>query len=367
MSAPFPPAAVAVATDAVEQGTREYRAAQNAEDDAIMRNLAAKPRLAAVPEDDNATDPVQRLNLIGWADLFAKDFNTEDWLVEPVLARSRGHSVVASPKVGKSLLMMNLAAHGALGRNAFTGEPIEPVRTLYLDYEQTEGDLFERFSDMGFTAEDAAELEGRFHYALIPQIGPLDTDKGAADLFMAMGELGDIDLVVIDTMSRCVEGNENDSSTVQDMYRFVCSHLKRKGIAYVRLDHLGKDTSRDARGSSAKNDDVDIVWKLERNDNGALKLKATHRRIGWCPETLNLAPKADVLGWTTERRGWVPGTQEVAEILDRLGVDVDVTVRAAMAALTANGNGKRQKVVSDAVRFRKVRDPLNLDSENAEP
>ena len=63
--------------------------------------------------------------------------------------------------------------------------------------------------------------------------------------------------------------------------------LKQALIAWVRLDHSGKDAGKGQRGSSAKNDDVDVVIRLERTEAG-VKLTATHRRMSWFPEETSL-------------------------------------------------------------------------------
>ena len=48
----------------------------------------------------------------------------------------------------------------------------------------------------------------------------------------------------------------------------------------MRIDHAGKDLKKGARGTSAKNDDVDLVWQMTRiGDN--VKLHATKKRHTW--------------------------------------------------------------------------------------
>ena len=59
-----------------------------------------------------------------------------------------------------------------------------------------------------------------------------------------------------------MEGQENDNSTWNDFYNYAGVAMKRRGIAYLRLDHVGKDESKGPRGGSAKMGDVDLVWKL---------------------------------------------------------------------------------------------------------
>ena len=40
--------------------------------------------------------------------------------------------------------------------------------------------------------------------------------------------------------------------------------LKEAGIALLRIDHAGKDLTRGQRGTSAKRDDVEVVWFLKK-------------------------------------------------------------------------------------------------------
>ena len=72
------------------------------------------------------------------------------------------------------------------------------------------------------------------------------------------------DLVFIDTFSRFVEGDENGAAVAHSFYKFVGRELKKRNIAYLRIDHVGKDASKGARGSSAKVDDLDLIWVMTR-------------------------------------------------------------------------------------------------------
>ena len=80
---------------------------------------------------------------------------------------------------------------------------------------------------------------------------------------------------------------ENEADTVRADYRYTASALKRLGLTQVRIDHAGKNASKGQRGSSAKADDVDVVWRVQRTDDGAL-LTRTHSRMSWVPERVDL-------------------------------------------------------------------------------
>jgi hypothetical protein len=128
----------------------------------------------------------------------------------------------------------------------------------------------------------------------------------------------------------------------------------------VRLDHAGKDAEKGQRGSSAKNDDVDIVVKLTRTDTG-VTVKATHRRVGWYPESTNIDIGEDGHGITTfsavrgeDHRPYAAGTVELVKHLDRLEVPVDLSRRAVRPILKEAGITATNTVLSDAIRFRRA-------------
>jgi hypothetical protein len=106
--------------------------------------------------------------------------------------------------------------------------------------------------------------------------GTLDGSQFAAAELLAIVDEETPDIVIIDTVSRFIQGNENDSSTWLALYRRIHEPLKARGVACLRLDHFGKDEDRGSRGSSSKSQDVDHVWEL--------KLEKA-RPVVWDPET----------------------------------------------------------------------------------
>jgi hypothetical protein len=56
--------------------------------------------------------------------------------------------------------------------------------------------------------------------------------------------------------------------------------MKKLKIAYIRIDHMGKDPEKEARGSSAKRDDVDLIWLMkEVTPNGRFELINKKSRV----------------------------------------------------------------------------------------
>ena len=231
------------------------------------------------------TTPDQLLNmLIDWTNFWNEEHIEEDWIAYPLIARARQTALFAVAKVGKSYLSLACVAALATGKAIF-GRPAQPpVHVLYLDYEMTQGDLMERLEQLGYTNQDDLT---HLHYALIPSLPPLNTYEGAAEV-MKLVELTGAEVVVIDTTGRAVEGEENSADTYREFARTTGLALKAKGIALLRTDHAGKDKGKSGqRGSSAKNDDVDLVYHMEREAH-TIKLTRLFSRISWAPAEVNL-------------------------------------------------------------------------------
>jgi len=287
--------------------------------------------------------------LINWPEFWGIDHNLADWLIEPVIPSGRSVAIYAPGGTGKSLFALWLAVQAAIGTPALTG-PQAAIDVLYLDFEMTNADLAERLEDMGYgPATDLTHL----HYALLPSIDPLDSPEGGKAV-VELARSVNAALVIIDTFSRAVKGKENDADTIRDWYRWTGLHLKTEGRAFVRIDHAGKDLDKGQRGSSAKNDDVDVVWQMTKADNSILTLKAKKRRMGWVPDETKIVLEHDPIRYSlADGPVWPAGTADTARALDELNVPVDASTRVAGTALKAAGNGTRRAVVVAAVKYRK--------------
>jgi len=332
------------ASDALRVGIEPPRW-RNVPDDEFITWAA----VTDTPTDTDSPDPI----IVNWPDFWATDHVTEDWLIEPLLPAGRAISVYAPAKTGKSLVILSAVAAACTGRSVWGLPAQPPVRILYLDYEMTPNDLRERLELLGYGPEiDLSNLR----YALIPSLPPFDTPEGGQAL-LELAQAENVRGIIIDTFGRATQGDENDADTTRAYYRNTGGLLKKHGIASLRTDHAGKDLERGQRGSSAKNDDVDLVHKLTRTDDG-VRLTRTHSRMSWIPELIELVRHEDDYGvWDFRRAagtgGWPARTKEAAERLDELGLPVNIATRKAAEALKAAGDGFRRQVVNAAVKYRK--------------
>ncbi|MFD7157939.1 AAA family ATPase [Kribbella sp. NPDC059898] len=231
--------------------------------------------VTAPDSDDVAARSVRdQLPRLDWHELWADD-SQEEWIVEPILPARRHVAMYSAPKVGKSLLMLELAVAIARGEPVLGTKIDRPRRVLYLDYENDpRADVRTRLVAMGRGPDDLEYLD----YLSFPQLGGLDTGPGAALLLAACNEYG-TEVVVIDTVSRAVAGEENENDTWLGLYRRTGLALKQAGIACIRLDHTGKDPTKGMRGGSAKYGDVDAVWSMTTVSDTTFRLECTANRM----------------------------------------------------------------------------------------
>lgn len=300
-------------------------------------SVAASDRRPAEP------DP-----FVDWASLWQAE-GAGDWLFDDVLAAGRGHAIYAAHKLGKSLFALWVAAQLATSR--------DDVAVVYLDFEMTEDDLRERLEDMGHGP--GTDLS-RLHYALLPSLAPLNTFEGGDELAKLCAHVqarhpGRHLLVVIDTTSRAVDGEENDSTPYRAFARWTGMRLKQAGHTFVRLDHAGKDPTRGQRGSSAKGDDVDLVWKMTKTDEG-IELRRDLSRIAWAPAKVPFRLRQDPLRYEPVGVAVPAGTADLIARLDRIGVPADATCNQAQRALRdADGKAARRTIVLAAQTARRAR------------
>ena len=205
-----------------------------------------------------------RADLPGYLDLkelFSDPVHEEIWLIRNFIAKGRMSQIHGPAKSGKSMALLNIAACIATGK-PFAGMATTQAKVLYLDYENNpRSDIRVRLEKMGFSA---AELYPNLIILSFPNIPCLDTNDGGAQL-AAMVVMHDIDLVIIDTVSRTISGEENSNDTWSRFYNYTGKRLKQLGTAVVRIDHIGKDPSKGARGGSSKSTDVDILCAFTEN------------------------------------------------------------------------------------------------------
>lgn len=279
-----------------------------------------------------------------------------DWLDEPLIEKGQFTSIYGPAGIGKSLLAQDRAAH--LSRIGH--------RVLYLDAENPLSEIKARLRDMDYSAADLANLT----YLSFPSLPPLDAPAGAAKLATLVDAI-DPQLIVLDTWSKFLAGDEASPSTHTAAYNLSIVPLRRRGVAIQAIDHSGKDPARGPRGGSSKVDNVDTLWLVTAKSGGRLRLERRKSRTGRGPdlieldrrtgplrhERLDLAP-ADVLS---------PEVRECIAKLDELEVPAGWGRDRASDVLRANDYRVRNETLSASLRVRKERGAAHVDSLDLSP
>lgn len=296
----------------------------------------------------NGTVAVRLNDPVDWDALFARTPPDQEWIVDDWWPAGRHLHVHASRKVGKSLLALWVAVSVARGRDPFTDRPIPSRRVSYFDMEMSEDDLHDRLADMEVTAAELRLLS----YYLLPAMPPLDSEPGGRALLAHLDRDGS-DVVVIDTVARAVSGDENEADTYRRLWAHTGLRLKSSGRSSLRLDHEGHQAGR-SRGSSAKADDVDLVYGMTAGDDGALRLDRKYARVRGTDDRIDLARVDDPLRFRRVSESWPAGTAELAAALDDAGVPLDAGRRPARAMLRAAGlPSGRGEVLAKALAWRR--------------
>lgn len=261
------------------------------------------------------------------------------WLLEPLIPAGGQTVLYSEPKLGKSLLALEIAAGLAEGNRGLLGIVVgDPIHVLYVDHENRPvADIRKRLIDMGYGPDIGSHL----HIASFPRASYLDDPQGGAQLLRAAQGCRAA-LVLIDTVSRTVQGEENSNDTWTAFYRNTGQLLKAAGIALLRLDHCGKDQERGQRGGSAKSSDVDMVWKLKGITPDTLMLICEATRVECNEMTITIKRLRDPLRHKVEGAGFIAALDARAAamitLLDTTGAPKDLGVVAAQDWLRAAGH-----------------------------
>lgn len=328
-----------------------------------MSLFAVEPAWEEVTPDDGVPPIRSELDVatsypeLDWVQLWAKQDPEPDWLCEPLLLAGRAVALFSPAKAGKSLLCLEIAAALATGRPVLGNAARDPMHVLYMDLENTEDDLRERLTDLSYGPDDDLS---RLHYLSFPTLPALDSKRGGHHLARIAEHYG-AQLVVLDTVSRVIEGEENDADTFRALYRHAVMPLKAAGRAVLRLDHTGKNLERGQRGSSAKVDDVDAVWQLVARPGGVLDLTRTHSRNRHGAGAITITRLTDPLRHMPSTSALAADVRAAIELLDRLGLPIEYGREKAKRALAEAGERIGNDLLTTAIRERKRLANLSAD------
>ena len=181
------------------------------------------------------------------------------WRVKGVLPAQGVAVVFGASGSGKSFVMLDLAAHIALGRRWF-GCRVKEASVVYVNLESS-GGLRTRLEAWEKEYEQSYPRDVQF---VRERLRLMDDVEALANVSPDGG------VVIIDTLHAAAPDLDENSSQDMGLIIEAATRLQtRTGGLVVLVHHTGKDQGRGARGHYSLTADADAVLEVEREKNGA--------------------------------------------------------------------------------------------------
>ena len=209
--------------------------------------------------------------------------------------------LAGAAKIGKSMLALQICLAISSGTAIF-GEDVQKGRCLYLALEDPERRLKSRMVLQGW--ESGLQVDFLTIGSFTDRLG--DLRRGGAERLGARIEAAGYRLVIIDTLSRAIQGDHNDNREMTEWLAPLQELAQNQGCAILVIDHHRKssgfdpDAISDILGSTAKGAMADTVWGLyrERGKNSA-RFVITGREVS--ERTLHLLMDWETGTWRLDK------------------------------------------------------------------
>lgn len=230
------------------------------------------------------------------------------WRVKGVLPAQGVAVVFGASGSGKSFVMLDLAAHIALGRRWF-GCRVKEASVVYVNLESS-GGLRTRLEAWEKEYEQSYPRDVQF---VRERLRLMDDVEALANVSPDGG------VVIIDTLHAAAPDLDENSSQDMGLIIEAATRLQiRTGGLVVLVHHSGKDQGRGARGHYSLTADADAVLEVEREKNGTRAVVLRKSKEG-----------VDGMRWPFLLKAVPLGTDEDGDPLSSCVVAPDATARRA--------------------------------------
>lgn len=229
-----------------------------------IHDLSEKYRMAVnvifnLLKDLKLRNTTQQFEAMGLDDFFDETSDAVDYLIPGLLPKGESALLVASPKVGKTLLGIDLAFAVATGEDYFLSEKTLTGRVLFVSVDESKQSTKAKLIKRGFRKSDADNIR------IITQFEVSQLEKLEAEI-----EDFNPTLVIIDSLKRITKGStiSENSAEFSDVVYTISELCNRYGASSVLIHHSKKDNETigvdNVRGSSAIVGALGNVWIMNR-------------------------------------------------------------------------------------------------------
>jgi hypothetical protein len=209
-------------------------------------------------------------------DLMNSDIPSPAWLVENLIPVSGITFFVSPPGEFKSWLSMDLTIDCHEGLPFLGMLETKKCNVLYIDEENGKPRLKKRFQRI-IKGKNITDQIVNVRTAVFNNI-KIDQYNWLRELSSAI-KTHKIDLVVLDSMVRCMDGNENDASEVREIFHGIKKYIwtENPNVSFLILHHTVKAQGNNLQSVRGSGDfagfaDVVVMFNKRKDDSIALKI-----------------------------------------------------------------------------------------------
>lgn len=222
------------------------------------------------------------------------EIKPNDWLIRNFIERD-AFSLIYGPSAScKSFIAIDLALCVATG-TSWHGKKTKEGAVFYISGEGTRG--FVKRTQAWSNKKDICIKDAPIF--LSQHAVPLMSENSALEVInkidITLKESKLIpELIVIDTLHNCFDGNENDASDMGAFLRCLSTFKQKFSCSIIIVHHSGKVSSTTARGSSSLRAGVDAEYQVTRKgdfvtfENTKMKDAEIQMCITFEPEEISL-------------------------------------------------------------------------------
>jgi hypothetical protein len=182
----------------------------------------------------------------------------QPWRIDGVLPYGGLAVVFGAFKSFKSFIALDMALSIASGQD-WHGREVKQAPVLYIAAEGQAG-ILKRVEGWKIARKQSAE-----NFYLLPRAVILNDNQQRGELVDLMSALPSMpELVVVDTLNRCMNGDENSTSDMTSLVAACGEIYQATGATVMLVHHCGKDAARGSRGSTVLPGAAEIQFIVTR-------------------------------------------------------------------------------------------------------